>query len=66
MMLDPTKHNYFKKLMKLVAEAQLSAGSLAAVDIYHDDWCGVYRGQYCNCDPQIKLGGDIFPDPRRN
>jgi hypothetical protein len=30
------------------------------VDIYHDHWCGINKGRYCNCNPDIKvrpLGG---------
>lgn len=53
--MDPTKHNYFRKVMALVAEGELKKGDLAVVDIYHDDWCGINRGTYCNCDPDIKL-----------
>ena len=29
--------------------------SLTEVDIYHKDWCRIYRGGYCNCDPDVRL-----------
>ena len=53
--MDPTKHNYLKKLMKLYEQGKIPSTSLTVVDIYHDDWCGVYQGEYCNCDPDIQL-----------
>jgi hypothetical protein len=61
-MLDPTKHNYYKKVLDLYRRGKIPAGCLGLVDIYHDDWCGIYRGHYCNCDPDVELrplpGGD--------
>jgi hypothetical protein len=54
-MLDPRKHNYYRKLLKLYEQGKVPRGRLADVDIYHDDWCRIYRGGYCNCDPEIKL-----------
>jgi hypothetical protein len=65
MMLDPRQHNYFKKLMQLYAEGKLTIGS-TEVDVYHDNWCGVYRGRYCDCDPEIRLRQVGSLDPRRN
>jgi hypothetical protein len=55
LMTDPRKHNYWKKLMKLVEQEKLPLGRIQDVDIYHDDRCRIYRGGYCNCDPEIKL-----------
>ena len=54
-MTDPRKHNYYRKLIKLVEEGKLPPGYVGEVDVYHDDWCRIYRGGYCNCDPEIKL-----------
>ena len=53
--MDPTQHNYYAKLMKLYQEGRLPAASLSEVEILHDDWCAVYTGGYCNCDPDIQL-----------
>jgi hypothetical protein len=52
-MYDPLKHNCYKKLLKLFNEDKLPRSCLSGVDIYHDDWCRIYRGGYCNCDPDI-------------
>jgi hypothetical protein len=65
-MYDPMKHNYMKKFMKLQRKGKLPKIGLAQVDIYHDDWCGIYRGGYCNCHPVIKLRKHAHLDPRRN
>src|SRR5262245_53940120 len=53
--MDPTSHNYYKKLILLYSQGKLPTASLAEVDICHDDWCGVHRGKYCNRDPDIKV-----------
>ena len=52
---DAAKHNYMKKLLKLQAEGKLPKVGVNEVDVAHDDWCQVYRGGYCNCDPDIWL-----------
>lgn len=54
-MYDPREHNYYKKLMRLFEEGEFCPGRLQEVDVYHDDWCGIYRGCYCDCDPEVKL-----------
>ena len=54
-MLDPRKHNYYEKVMKLVEEGKIPFDWIMLVDVYHDDWCRIYQGRYCNCDPEIKL-----------
>jgi hypothetical protein len=53
--MDPTKHNYYKKLMALHGQGKIPTASLTEVDICHDGWCEVYKGGYCNCDPDVKL-----------
>lgn len=53
--MDPTKHNYYKKLMRLYEQGELPTACLAQLDIYHDDWCGVHKGGYCNCDPDLQV-----------
>ena len=65
-MLDPWKHNYVKKLLALHRQGKINSPNVFGIDIYHDDWCGVYRGQYCNCNPEIKLRRYGTEDPRRN
>lgn len=54
-MYDPCKHNYMKKLIQLLEEGKLPFGFCSGVDVYHDDWCRINRGGYCNCNPEIKV-----------
>ena len=28
---------------------------LPMLDVAHDDWCGIFAGQRCNCDPDITV-----------
>jgi hypothetical protein len=65
-MHDPRAHTYMKKLLRLYAEGKLPTRDLWLLDIYHDDWCGIYRGRRCNCDPDIRLRQNLSWDPRRN
>jgi hypothetical protein len=52
---DPTQHNYMKKLLQLQGEGKLPKVGLQDVDVFHDGWCELYKGGYCNCDPDIQL-----------
>jgi hypothetical protein len=29
---------------------------------FHDEWCRIYDGKGCNCDPQVKF----YSEPRRS
>ena len=61
-MYDPRKHNYFEKLLRFIETHRLTPAQITEIDVWHDDWCRVYRGGYCNCNPEIKLR----PKPERN
>jgi hypothetical protein len=65
-MLDPMKHNYMKKLMKLYGEGKLPPVGVSQTDVCHDDWCAIHQGRYCNCDPDIVVRVYRREDPRRN
>jgi hypothetical protein len=56
---DPNceQHNHVKKMRKMVAEGKLKPppGEVSIANIFHDDWCNIFKGGYCNCDPAIKL-----------
>ena len=54
-MYDPRKHTYFRTLVELVERGVLPPGLVGVVDVYHDDWCRINHGGYCNCDPEIRL-----------
>jgi len=48
--------NYVRKLQYLwrVGAIPRDVG-LHLVDVAHDDWCGIFQQQRCNCDPDIRL-----------
>ena len=54
-MYDPRKHNYFKKVLELLEKVEVVPGRIAEVDVYHDDGCALYRGEYCDCEPEVRL-----------
>lgn len=41
--------------MELVEQGQVPLGRISDVNVYHDTWCRIYQGGYCNCEPEIKL-----------
>ena len=53
---QPKKHNYFKEIQRLAK--QFKPREIAHVDIFHDDWCNIYSGGYCNCNPHVKKRQD--------
>ena len=52
-----TEHNHITKLMKMIraGELPIEPGIAHAVDVLHDDDCGIFDGGRCNCDPDIRL-----------
>jgi hypothetical protein len=49
-------HHYLTKLHQMWASGALPReAGLHMVTIYHDDWCGIFAGTRCNCDPDITL-----------
>ena len=50
------RHNYLQKLHHLWRTGALPRDAgLHLIDVAHDDWCGIFDGKRCNCDPDIKL-----------
>ena len=50
-------HNYLKKIEKLKSEGKFPSepGKFYDAAVAHDDWCHVYLGGECNCDPEITV-----------
>ena len=61
-MIDPRKHNYFEKLRRFIEKNRPAPGKITEIDICHDDWCLIYKGGACNCNPEIKF----HPSPDSN
>ena len=53
--MDPTKHNFYRKILRLHIAGLIPQACLSEITILHDDWCAIYFGGYCNCDPDIQL-----------
>jgi hypothetical protein len=50
------RHNYVVKIQEMWATGALPQhAGYHQIDVAHDDWCGVFQGQRCNCDPDIRL-----------
>jgi hypothetical protein len=50
-------HNYQLKMAQMLerGELEIKPGASQHINIAHDSWCNVYRGEFCNCDPDISL-----------
>ena len=52
----PPQHNYQKKLARIQEQGGLNlAPGVHDMAVSHDVWCGIYKGNLCNCDPDIKI-----------
>ena len=48
------KHNYRKKIEKMVKDDKLdTTPGVYIMHIFHDDWCNFLKGGKCNCNPDI-------------
>jgi hypothetical protein len=60
------KHNrfvgeYVRHLPEVGFEA-LGKSGVTHIVYFHDDWCRIYDGEACNCDPHVRL----FAEPKRS
>jgi hypothetical protein len=53
------QHNHRVKLDRLCAAGKIpvAPGSVNRIDFIHDDWCGIFAGGFCDCDPDVRLNG---------
>jgi hypothetical protein len=50
---------WLRPLLVHVQRTGLRPGSVAHVEVLHDDWCAHFYGRPCNCDPEIRTGTRI-------
>ena len=64
----PFKDNHVKKLRAMLArgELKMKPGALSHLMIAHDDWCAIFKGGVCNCDPYIWVEPPAGRQARRN
>jgi hypothetical protein len=48
-------HNYGAALERFLADNPPTPGRLMRVETLHDDWCGIFKGGPCNCEPTVRL-----------
>lgn len=48
-------HEYLKRLKAAQFKGILDKGSVSHAAVIHDDWCGIFSGGECNCDPDILI-----------
>ena len=61
-----SQHNYRAKINLLIEQKRIpnTRGTIARLDVKHDDSCALFKGQWCDCDPDIYLDGKKV-NPRR-
>jgi len=49
-------HNYVRKINEMWETGALPReAGYHQIAVYHDDWCNVFQGKRCDCDPDISL-----------
>jgi hypothetical protein len=48
-------HNYLKKINQMVQSGAIQPEGVKDIDIAHDSWCGIYKGNDCNCECEITV-----------
>jgi hypothetical protein len=66
-MSNPTTPHYLAPMAELIRQSRdrLRAGCVYTMQVAHDDWCLVFKGLACNCNPTTTLI-DVGPDPQAN
>ena len=54
-MPEAPQHNYLPKLLAMYERGEIARVGLQEVNVYHDDWCGIYKNAWCDCDPDVEL-----------
>ena len=56
--------NYIKKVIEESKKIDFTKPAVHHMDIFHDDWCAIFQGKPCNCNPDVKLlPSDKSPKP---
>jgi len=51
----PGEHNYIRKLLAMREQGLFPASGAASVRISQHDWCDIFTGSACNCEPVIRV-----------
>lgn len=60
--MTPKLPGYLKQILEMQARGELAgaSGETSHITVSHDDWCMVWNGGACNCEPAICPG---LPEP---
>ena len=54
--MSAPQHNYLAKMHRMWQTGALPReAGYHQVAVAHDDWCGIFQGQRCNCGPDITV-----------
>ena len=52
----PTLPNYIRKIQYLVKVGAIPVDAgVNHLDVLHDNWCAIFKGKPCNCNPEVHL-----------
>lgn len=50
------QHSYQRPLIEFAQRLHPEPGTVTRISVCHDTWCAIYKGGYCNCNPEIRVG----------
>lgn len=51
---DPILQSGYRKVINhAILAGMLKPGEMGIIEVQHDDWCGIFKGGECNCNPDI-------------
>lgn len=55
--VPPDQQNYLIALDWLRRNGKLPGKGAFDTAVNHDDWCGIFDGRACDCEPEIAING---------
>ena len=55
---------YIKEMLRQIATGEMDyhRGQVNHIPIYHDDWCEIFNGGECNCNPDVGTPRRSWPE----
>ena len=53
--------NRFPPYLRQIIEnaKDVRPGEVVLVEVQHDDWCAIYKGRVCDCEPDVDGEGSL-------
>jgi hypothetical protein len=64
----PDARPNYRKVIEAALEdgtLQLAPGTLSVINVQYDDWCAIFQGEPCNCNPDIIQKPPIPPEENK-